>query len=200
MIRKLALTAVLATGLAAAPGADAAVNKCKVRGSTTLAQSGASRAYAQGGTVTACLKKTGQRRMLEGVVAGTDVVKVAGQFVAFSSASMDDATLRSVVNVQRIVDGASPEFLPNDTNGQVGGIALKNNGAAAWAVTPLDDPAMAYVQGTDRSNHTPDLLSDSEQGVDPSSLTSVPGTDVTWRYADGTTGSASLFTGPAEVF
>ena len=202
MFRKLTIaTAVLASGIAvAAPGADAAVNKCKARGTTTLAMSGQSRAYDQNGTVFACLKRTGERRALEGVIAGTDVVKVAGKFVAYSSAPEAGDGARSQVNVERIADGASPEFLPSDTGGQVANIALKPNGAAAWAVTPLDDPAMSYVQGTDRSNHTPDLLSDDQTGVDTASLTSAPGARVSWTYTNGTTGQADLFTGPAELF
>ena len=194
MFRKLTITALIATaGLSAvAPSADAAPkNRCKLPGTTTLAMSGQGRVFDQNGTVTACLKKTGQRIVLEGATPG-EAVATAGKFAAFGTGS--------VVNVQRITDGAIPSELPHDTGGEIGKIVVKPNGAAAWAVTPLDDPEASYVQGNERSNHTPQLFSDSELGgVDVTSLTSVPGTGITWLHADGTTGSANLFAGPAEL-
>lgn len=201
MFRKLALTAALVTGLAAAPGADAA-SKCRTPDSKTLAASPHSRAYSVNGgsTVIVCLKKTGQRRTLDAAGRDINTVEVAGGYVAYSTASPDSEALWPIVNVERIVDGASSEFLPFDTGGQVMMIVVKPNGAAAWTVTPPDDSEMSYVQGTDRSNHTPSLLSDSEQGVNAVSLNVLPGANVSWLYADGTTDSASLFTGPAEVF
>jgi hypothetical protein len=174
-----------------------------VKRSTTLTKSGYARVYAKNDAAIVCVKKTGKRFELAGAQPTEDVFTLGGKFVGFSSLSpeFDETTAHTMVNVVHITDGRIPEFLPTDTGGQVGAIVVKPNGAAAWAVTPLDDPEMAYVQGTDRQNHSPDLLSDTELGgIDTSSLTSGPAGHIEWTYADGTSGEADLFEEPADLF
>ena len=50
-----------------------------------------------------------------------------------------------------------------------------------------------YVQGTDRRNHSPDLLSDDTRAVVPGSLVSARGHRITWRYTTGPAGKADLY-------
>jgi hypothetical protein len=200
--RSLATVAFIAGVFGATPAAHAATNKCKLKGSTTLAANGYARAFAKNGTATVCVKKTGRRLQLQGADPSQDVFTLGGKFIGFSSAPTDgETTERTMVNVVHISDGRIPQFLPDDTGGHVDAIVVKPNGAAAWAISPLDDPDMAYVQGTDRANHSPDLLSDSDLGgVDTSTLASGAGGHIAWTYTDGTSGDADLFTEPANLF
>ena len=50
-----------------------------------------------------------------------------------------------------------------------------------------------YVQGMERRNHAPNLLSDDTKDVRGSSLQSLAGRTISWHYADGSSDTADLF-------
>jgi hypothetical protein len=63
----------------------------------------------------------------------------------------------------------------------------------AGAKHPQVGSGSTYVQRRDRSNHPPDQLSDDTQDVVASSLRSLSGHAVSWRYSDGRSATADLF-------
>jgi hypothetical protein len=93
-----------------------------------------------------------------------------------------------------IPDHAVPSGFPFDTGDHVDRIVVKGDAASAWAATP--QPAGSgntYVEGTDRRNHSPDQFSDDTKDVVGSSLRSLRGHAITWRYSDGSSGTANVF-------
>jgi hypothetical protein len=178
-----ALAAVAMTAALAPAQADAAPRKCY--GPNTY-EVGATNSYARtfekNGNVFVCVKATGRTTQLQGAAASEHTFAIAGQYVAWSSGS-EGARLRVLYIPTR-------RTTFNWTSDRVEKIALKSNGAVAWAATPDDFPT--YVQGTERRNHSPNMLSDDERSVDSSSLR-ISGGRAAWRYTDGTSGSGRLF-------
>jgi hypothetical protein len=186
----------LAIGLvaiAAVPltGAQAAAKHCTQF--KTLAIDSFARVYGKlNDRAFVCVKSTGSTRRLKGASASGDHFALAGKWVAWTSSA--SSTPHSVVNVMHIPDGAIPAQFPFNTNDNVNKVVVKSDGASAWAATPSDYPnTLRYVQGMDRSNHTPDSLSDDTKDVKPGSLQSPSGHKIRWRYTDGSIGTAKLF-------
>lgn len=160
---------------------------CQPKKSRILASNSYARVYGLNGRAYACLKASGRATKLQGATTTGDQFALAGKYVAWSS-----GPAHSVVNLISIQTLAKVKGFPHDTNNHVDRIVVKESGAAAWAATPSDG-GDTYVQGTDRKNHDPDLLSDDTVGVVAASLRSLPGGAITWEYTDGSSGEATLF-------
>ncbi len=158
---------------------------------TTLAADSYARVYASHGHASVCVKSSGLTRRLKGAVFPGDHVALADKWVAWTS---NGSAPHSQVTVMHIPNGAISSQYPFDTNDNVGKVVVKSDGAAAWAATPSDYPnTLRYVQGTDRSNHSPDQFSDDTKDVKPGTLQSLAGHAIGWHYTDGSTGSANLY-------
>jgi hypothetical protein len=188
----------LAAGLAAVSAialgsAQAATVHCTTGTGTTVVSNAQVRVYssATGRSVFACLKSNGHTRHLAGAIAGASHFAVGGAWVAWTA---NGSATQSEVRVMHVTNGAIPSGFPFDTNDTVNKVVVKSDGAAAWAATPSDYPnTLRYVQGTDRSNHSPDQFSDDTKDVKPATLHSDAGHQISWQYTDGSTGTAQLF-------
>lgn len=172
----------------AAPLASAS-QRCKPPGSRTLASDGYMRIYGQSGKAYVCVRSTGTTSQLKSTSPAGNTFEAGGQWVAFSSGAA-----HTVVNVVHIPDHAGENGFPFDTNDHVDKVVVKPDGAAAWAATP--EPAGSgptYVQGFDRRNHPADTFSDDTKDVVGGSLRSLARHAISWRYADGSSGTANLF-------
>ncbi len=180
---------VAAVGAVAFGSAQAATTHCT--SGTTLAADSYARVYANvHGNAFVCVKATGKTRRLSGGTTSGHFA-LGGKWVAWTSTG---SATNSQVTVMHIPDGLVPSTYPFDTNDNIGKVVVKSDGAAAWAATPSDYPdTMRYVQGTDRSNHPPDQLSDDTKDVKPGTLRSLAGHAIGWHYTDGSTGSANLY-------
>jgi hypothetical protein len=182
------VVAVLAGLVVGVPLASASQH-CQPKGSTTLASDSYARVYAKTGNAYVCVKSTGATTRLKGASPSSDRFALGGQWVAYSSGAT-----HSVVNVMHIPNRGIPSGFPFDTGDRVNRVVVKPDGAVAWAATP--QPAgsgFTYVQGTDRRNHSPDQFSDDTKNVVGSSLRSLAGHAISWRYTDGSTGNTNLF-------
>jgi hypothetical protein len=199
-IARCVLVASLAAGLAITGPSAQAANKCRFKHTRTLASSRKVRIFAQNGRAKVCYRPSGKRFTLDDTFPGEDAYAVGGRFIGFSiSDPEDDSTPEhSIVRVFRMPNGGTPEYLPYRTGAQVDDIVVKRNGAAAWATTHAD--GTTRVTGTRRKGHAPEQLSAAARAVRTTTLTSGSGGRVTWRYTDGTTGSAALYTAPAKLF
>ena len=183
-----------AAALLALATADAAPAHCTA--GKTIATDSYARVYGNSNdSVVACIKATGVKRQLGGASASTDHFALAGKWVAWTSSDTSSTNpAHSIVNLMHISDGSIPNQFPFDTNDAVKKVVVKSDGASAWAAKPSDYPnSLRYVQGFDRSNHPPDSLSDDTKDVKPASLTSLPGHAISWKYTDGSSGTANLF-------
>jgi hypothetical protein len=181
----VALLAALAVGVPLA----SASQHCQPNGSRTLASDSYARVYGKTGNAYVCVKATGATTRLKGASPVNDRFALGGQWVAYSS-----STTHSVVNVMHIPNHGIPNGFPFDTGDRVNGVVVKSDGAVAWAATP--QPAgsgFTYVEGTDRRNHSPDQFSDDTKNVVGSSLRSLAGRAISWRYTDGSSGHTNLF-------
>ncbi len=180
---------VVAIAAFALGSAQAATTHCT--SGTTLAVDSDARVYANvHGNAFVCIKGTGKTRRLAGGTSSSHFA-VAGSWVAWTS---DGSATNSAVTVMHIPNAVIPSGFPFDTNDNVSKVVVKGDGAAAWAATPSDYPnTMRYVQGTDRRNHSPDQLSDDTKDVKPGTLVSNAGHKISWRYTDGSTGTAELY-------
>jgi len=159
---------------------------CNPEHTLTLASNSFARVYGNASdNAFVCLNSTGKARELKGASASQDVFNLGGQWVAWSS----DA--HTTVNVMHITNGAIPSDYPFGVNDFVVKIVVKSDGAAAWAADVSD--GTSYVQGFDRKNHSADTFSDDRRFVSGPSLRSISGHAISWKYTDGSTGTANLF-------
>lgn len=189
-----AAVGVGAAALFALGSAKASSTHCTA--GTTIANDSYARVYGNSNdTAVVCIKANGLKRRLKGASASTDHFALAGKWVAWTSSdNVSGNPSHSVVNVMHIPDGSVPNQFPFDTNDAVKRVVVKSDGASAWAAKPSDYPnTLRYVQGMDRSNHPPDSLSDDTKDVKPGSLKSLAGHTISWKYTDGSTGTATLF-------
>jgi hypothetical protein len=185
---RLAAFALLA-GLVFGVPVGSATQRCKPPGSKTLASDRYARAYGKGGKAFVCVRSTGKTTRLRGASPSSDKFALGGKWVAYSS-----GPAHSVVNVRHIPDHVVANGFPFDTGDRVDKVVVKHDGASAWAATPQPSGSgNTYVQGTDRRNHSPDQFSDDTKDVVGSSLRSLAGRAIGWRYTDGSSGSARLF-------
>ena len=160
---------------------------CPPPDSSTLANNSFARVYGRpNGQAFVCVKATGKRTRLPGASASQDQFALGGQWVGWSSGPE-----HTIVNVMHIPDRAIPQQFPYETNDHIDKIVVKSSGAAAWAASPSGDNT--YVQGMDRRNHSADQLSDDTLDVVGSSLKSRAGHRISWKYTDGSSGSANLY-------
>lgn len=152
----------------------------------TLASSSVARVYGTGTDAAfACLKSTNRSTKLKGASASQDAFALAGTWVGWTSAQ------RTTVTVMNIRTRTIPSQFPFGVNDFVVRIVVKSDGAAAWAANVSD--GTSYVQGLDRRNHPPDQFSNDTKFVRGVSLQSGAGRQISWKYTDGTTGTARLF-------
>jgi hypothetical protein len=188
-LRAVVSVVVVVAGFAVGVPLATASQHCQPKGSRTLASDGYARVYEKNGNAYVCVKSNGATTRLKGASPSSDRFALGGQWVAYSSGAT-----HTVVNVVHIPNHGIPNGFPFDTGDRVNKVVVKPDGAAAWAATP--QPAgsgSTYVQGTDRRNHSPDQFSDDTKNVVGSSLTSLAGPAISWRYTDGSTGKANLF-------
>jgi len=159
---------------------------CDRAHSLTLASNSFARIY---GTATdaafACLKSTNRSARLKGASASQGAFALAGTWVGWTSAQ------RTTVTVMNIRTRTIPGQFPFGVGDFVVRIVVKSDGAAAWAADVSD--GTSYVQGLDRRNHPPDQFSNDTKFVRGASLQSGAGHKISWKYTDGTTGTARLF-------
>jgi hypothetical protein len=132
-----------------------------------------------------CLKSTGKARVLKGASASQDVFSLGGEWVAWTSLT------HTTVTVMHITTGKIPSDYPYGVNDFVVKVVVKDDGAAAWAADVSD--GTSYVQGFDRKHHSADTFSDDTKFVSGSSLKSLPGHAISWKYTDGSIGTVDLF-------
>lgn len=180
------VSALASGGAQASASASTVTHKCDRAHSLTLASNSAARVY---GTRTdaafACLKSTNRSTRLKGASASQDVFVLTGTWVGWTSQQ------RTTVTVMNIRTRKIPGSFPFGVGDLVVRIAVKSDGAAAWAADVSD--GTSYVQGLDRRNHSPDQFSDDTKFVRGASLRSGSGHQISWQYTDGSTGTARLF-------
>lgn len=184
----LAAGATLAVAASAGTPAQASAHSCAKAGSQTRAANSSARVYSQGKKTTVCLKSSGRSFVLKGVSAFDDHFALSGRWLGYTTTV--DGTPSTVHDLNLSTRHELKGF-PYRTNDDVEMLAVKPSGAIAWSAISSDDSR--YVQGKDRANHSPDLLSDDTKKVDPQSLHSTSGRGIAWSYDDGSTGAASLF-------
>ena len=152
----------------------------------TLAHNSFARVYGNGADeVFACLIATGKSRRLAGASASQDVVRLGGKWVGWTSAQ------HTTVTLMHLTTGKIPSDYPYGVNDYVVNIVVKSDGAGAWVADVSD--GTSYVQGYDRKNHSADQFSDDTKFVSGPTLKSLSGHAISWKYTDGTTGTATLF-------
>ena len=185
-LKALALAAVAAVAASAAMApaqADAAPRKCQPANSYEVgATNSYARTYEKNGNVFVCVKSTGRTTQLQGAQASEHTFAINGRYVAWSSGS-EGARVRVLYIPTRRTTFSW-------TGDRVEKIALKSNGAVAWADT--DEDGLTSAHGTERRNHSPQIFSDSDRQVDSGSLR-ISGGKAVFRYTDGTSGSGRLF-------
>jgi len=159
---------------------------CQRANSLTLASNTFARVYGTGTDATfVCLKSTNRSTRLKGASASQDVFALAGTWVGWTSAQ------HTTVTVMNIRTRTIPNQFPFGVGDFVVRIVVKSDGAAAWAADVSD--GTSYVQGLDRRNHPPDQFSNDTKFVRGQTLQSNAGNKISWKYTDGTTGTAALF-------
>jgi hypothetical protein len=194
-----ATLAALAMSLAPAAAAQAKA-KCLPAGAQTLASDSYARVIALHGKAYVCVKSSGKRTLLTAATPGQDKFALGGKYVGWTSSDPSDSTVppNSVITVMHIPDhSVDSYYYPFSTNERVDQLVVVADGAAAWALTPLptDTDGGPIIQGTDRAGNPPDQLSDDLEGsnVVTTSLHVISGKTIGWSYADGKTGTATLY-------
>ena len=185
----LGLAAAALLMLLLAPSSAGAKNKCSASHSSTIASDNFARVYAKHGNVFACLIRNGKTRKLAGASPRHRHFALAGKWVAWTKTVSQG--FETMVAKLFIPDGRDHDTdFPYGASGDVGRLALKPDGAVAWAVSYQSAPPNVF--GEVRKNHIR-LLSNDSNSVVVSSLRSGPGKVVTWKYSDGTSGHATLY-------
>ncbi len=186
VIGLVGLTTLASSGAQARASGSVLSHACDRAHSLTLASNSFARIYGTGTDATfACLKSTNRSTRLKGASASQDVFSLAGIWVGWTSAQ------RTTVAVMNIRTRTIPNQFPFGVGDFVARIVVKSDGAAAWAADVSD--GTSYVQGLDRRNHSPDQFSNDTKFVRGASLQSGAGHKISWKYTDGTTGTAQLF-------
>ncbi|HUO71918.1 MAG TPA: hypothetical protein VMU39_14185 [Solirubrobacteraceae bacterium] len=199
---RLALAALATLAASFGPAALAqAKQTCTPSHSTTLASDSYARVYGRHGNAYVCIRASGKTSLLQGASPAGDHFALGGTYVGWSSSPAPDpsnpsALPHSIVTVMHIPDHrVNDRWYPAELNETVDKIVVLSDGAAAWAMTPPpgSDGAFTEIQGTDRAGHPADQFSDDHADVVGSSLHILAGKTIAWRYADGTTGTQTLF-------
>jgi hypothetical protein len=185
----LGLSAAGLLMLLLAPSSAGAKNMCNASHSSNIASDNVARVYGKHGHVFACLNRNGKTWKLAGAAHRRSHFALAGKWVAWTkSVSEGEETL---VAKLFIPDGQAHDTdFPYPASGDVGKVAIKSDGAVAYAASY--DSAAPNVFGEKRMNRL-SLLSNDSNSVVVSSLTSGPGKAVTWKYDGGRSGEATLY-------
>jgi hypothetical protein len=186
MVGLVTVTMLASSSAQAMASGNRASHACDRAHSLTLASNSSARIYGTAADAAfACLKSTNRATRLKNASASQDAFELAGTWVGWTSAQ------RTTVTVMNIRTRKIPGQFPFTVGDFVVRIVVKTDGAAAWAANVSD--GTSYVQGLDRRNHSPDQFSNDTKFVRGVSLQSGAGHTISWKYTDGTTGTARLF-------